>query len=582
MTTGRIRLLPHALLSVPVFVVSLLWGILVQIGEWAAFGESLSTLAVRLPLLCLVQVLMFAFPFFTLHVICPRVRSKMRNWLLLGSLLVGATVRGVALGMLLFLFGVSDSPDLVFRIVASITHMAVVTVLLWFLVSEVRGLQARRRQLVAERDQLVDLQLTVQRDLERLSDRATEEIRRSILNSLGGLRSTDSMELRQRLRVTIDDVVRPLSHQLAAQPSAWTPPQTPIETMGADWPLAAREGLDPTLIHPVAVPVLLVWLGLPIHLFRFGPTLTAVLVATVIIAIPAFWLAKRIAIRLTAGRSAGAKAAGFVIAVIVGGLALGSATLPYMLGQPRPFVFVIAAPLLALLISGPFAIAESARAQDLALESELRATTAELRWTVTRARERYRQQERALAHALHGRLQAALAAAFLRLDRAVTQGADDEALIQALQADVRAAVFELSIVNTEPNTIDTLIEMTQNNWFGTVAISCELEEYERAALAADPICARSVNDLIPELVFNSVRHGGATRVEIKLEHEDERTLRLSVIDDGRTELNTTHHGLGSTLLGEASITWSRTRENGRTTTTCLLPCLSRDAALVSR
>jgi hypothetical protein len=582
MTTGRIRLLPHALLSVPVFVVSLVWGILVQVGEWAAAGESLSSLVVRLPLLCVVQVLMFAFPFFTLHVICPRVRPKMRNWLLLGSLLVGATVRGVALGILMFLFGISDSPDLVFRIVASITHMAVVTVLLWFLVSEVRGLHARRRQLVAERDQLVDLQLTVQRDLERLSDRATEEIRRSILESLGGLRSTDSTELRQRLRVTIDDVVRPLSHQLAAQPSAWTPPQTPIETMGADWPLAAREGLNPARIHPVIVPILLIWLGLPIHLFRFGPRLTAGFVATVIVGIPAFWLAKKTAIRMTAGRGAGTKAAGFVIAVVIGGMALGLATVPYMQGQPQPFLFVIVAPILALLISGPLAIAETARAQDLELESELKATTADLRWTLARTRERYRQQEGALAHALHGRLQASLAAAFLRLDRAAAQGVDDEALLEALQAEVLDAVSQLDVIDSEPDPIDKLIALTQSNWSGAVHLTFAFDEPAKEALARDPLCARSVNDLIPELVFNSVRHGSAHAIEVRLEVVDPRTLSLSVIDDGRGELSSTHDGLGSTLLNEASITWSRTRSEGCTTTACLLPCLSPDAALVSR
>ena len=581
MTPGRIRLLPGALLSAPVFVVSLLWGILVQIGEWAAAGESLSTLAVRLPLLCVVQVLMFAFPFFTLHVICPRVRPKMRNWCLLGSLLVGATVRGVALGILMFLFGVSDSPDLVFRIVASITHMAVVTVLLWFLVSEVRGLHARRRQLIAERDQLVDLQLTAQSDLDLLSDRATEEIRQLILGSLGGLRSTDSTELRQRLRVTIDDVVRPLSHQLAAQPSAWTPPQPPIETMGADWPLAAREGLNPARIHPVLVPILLIWLGLPIHLFRFGPTLTAGFVATVIVGIPAFWLAKIVAVRMTAGRGAGTKAAGFVIAVVIGGMALGLATVPYMQGQPQPFLFVIVAPILALLISGPLAIAETARAQDLELESELKATTVDLRWTLTRTRERYRQQEGALAHALHGRLQASLAATFLRLDRAVAQGADDEALLEALQAEVLDAVSQLDVIDSEPDPIDKLIELTQSNWSGAVHLTFAFDERAKEALARDPLCARSVNDLIPELVFNSVRHGSASAIEVRVEVAGPRTLSLSVIDDGSGGLDATHYGLGSTLLDEASITWTRTRGAGSTTTTCLLPCLGPNFALVT-
>jgi hypothetical protein len=365
MTTGRITLIPSALFSVPVFGISLLWVVLVQAGEWAAFGESLGSLAVRFILLVIVQVLMFSIPYFTWRVICPRVPSQRWTSLLLASVFVGAVVRGIALGILLYLVGAADSPDLVFRVVASLTHLAVITVLLWFLVSEVRGLHSRRRKLIAERDQLIELQRTALDDLEELSDRATEEIRRSILDSLGGLQSTNSTELRARLRVTIDNVVRPLSHQLAAQPSSWVPPQQPLETMGADWLLAAREGLDPVRIHPIILPILLIWLGLPIHLFRFGPSLTAGFVATVIVGIPSFWLARKVAIRLTAGRGVGAKAAGFVIAVLVGGATIGLATLPYMQGQPQPFVFVIAAPILALLISGPLAIAETARDQDL-------------------------------------------------------------------------------------------------------------------------------------------------------------------------------------------------------------------------
>jgi signal transduction histidine kinase len=579
-TQSRVILLPAALLSAPVFGLSLLWAIFVQAGEWAGAGEDLGVLAVRLTMLFAVQILMFAFPYVTWRVACPRVSSQTCIWLLLLSVVVGAVIRGIAFGILLFLVGIADSPELIYRIVASITHMAVVTVLLWFLVSEVRGLHSRRRQLVAERDQLVDLQKDAQRDLHHLNDRATEKIRRSILESLGDPQSTDSTELRERLRFTIDDVVRPLSHQLAAQPSTWTPPLPPIETMGADWPLAAREGLDPARIHPIIVPILLIWLGLPIHLFRFGPTLTARFVATLLIAIPAFWLARRIAMRLTAGRGPGAKAVAFVLAVLAGGAALGFATVPYMQGQPQPLLFVVMAPLLALLISIPLAIAEDARDQDLELESDLRATTEDLRWTLARTRERYRQREGALAHAVHGRLQASLAAAFLRLDRAVTQGSDDEAMVETLQEEVRTAVTELNVIDSAPDPVDEVITLTKNNWSGAVQFRFTVDQGAKQALADDPLCARSVNDLIPELVFNSVRHGSATAIEVRLEVVDARTLSLSVIDNGNGDLTATHYGLGSALLDEASISWTRTQHAGSTTTTCLLPVLGPKAALV--
>lgn len=581
MTSGRIRLLPEALLSPPVFGFSFLWVALVQLGEWAALGDDPNNLFVRLASAFAVQVLMFAFPFVTLRVICPRLRAASWNWVLLFSVILGAILRGVALGFLFTLTGVTASPEFVFRVAASISHLAVITIILWFLVSEVRGLHALRRQLIDERAQLLDLQEDAQRDLAQFGDRATEDIRILVMESLGGIQATDSTALLERLRITIEEVVRPLSHQLASAVSTWTPPEPPARTMGVDWPLAIRDGLDPVRIRPIIVPVLLIWIGLPIHLFQFGPRLTVGLIATLIITIPAFWLARKTAIRFTSGRGASAKSAGFVLAVLVGGLVLGLATLLYMQGRPQPFVFVVVAPPLALLIAAPIAIAQAARDQDVALEFELRATTENLRWTLARTRERHRQQEGALARALHGRLQASLAAAFLRLDRAVTSGADDEALRTALQTEVHQAIVELNAIATQPDPIQKVVALTRSNWSGAAELDIALDERACAALAGDPLCARSVNDLLPELVFNSIKHGKARSITVQLEIADERTLRLTVIDDGDSDLITSRYGLGSALLDEASISWTRTREHGCTTTSCLLPFMACSPAQVT-
>jgi hypothetical protein len=581
MTFGRFRLLPEALLSAPVFLVTLLWVIVVQLGEWAALGGPADDIPLRLVALVAVQVLFFAFPYVTWRAICPHVRARSWNGLLLVSIIVGAVVRGVALGILLVSAGVTQSLELGFRIAASLSHMAVVVVLLWFLVSEVRELQSRRRRLIADRDQLLALEAAARRDLTNLGDRATEEIKQSILDSLAGLRSTDSIGLRERLRVTIDDVVRPLSQQLAAQPSAWAPPQPPIETVGINWPLALREGLEPRRIRPVIIPVLLVWIGLPIHLFQYGPAPTAGFVATLIIVIPAFWLARKIAVRLTAASGEAATAAAFVIAVMAGGLALGTAMLPYMRYEPLPFLFVLVAPFLALLVAGPLAIAQAARDQDLELDSALEATTADLRWTLARTREEYRQHEGALARAVHGHLQASLAAAFMRLDRAVALGADDDALRETVRTEVLAAVTGLDVTMSDPEPVDQVMKKTQSTWSGAVSLAFSGDQQVIDALSHDPLCARTVNDLIPELVFNSVRHGQARSIEVLLEIPDTRTLSLTVIDDGSADLITTRYGLGSAILDEASITWTRTRIDTCTTTACLLPLFIPSSALVT-
>jgi hypothetical protein len=285
--------------------------------------------------------------------------------------------------------------------------------------------------------------------------------------------------------------------------------------------------------------------------------------------------------RVTTDRGAGARAAAFVIAVACGGLALGLATLPYMQDEPQPFLFPIVGPILALLISGALAIGEAARDQDLALEADLRATTADLRWSVTRARDRYRQHETALSRALHGRLQASLSAAFIRLDRAVERGVADDDLIGTLRHGILSALAEINVFDSNPDPIDDVVALTQSNWSDTVTLIFTIHDGVRGALAADALCARSVNDLIPELVFNSVRHGNANVIDVQLTIADHRTLCLTVMDDGSISPDAGRHGLGSALLDEASISWSRTRSEDRTTTSCLIPCLSAGAALVS-
>jgi hypothetical protein len=213
----------------------------------------------------------------------------------------------------------------------------------------------------------------------------------------------------------------------------------------------------------------------------------------------------------------------------------------------------------------------------LELEADLTTTTADLRWSLTRAREQYRQRERGLAHALHGRVQASLAAAFVRLERAVAQGANDDALLVSLQAEILDVLAELDFRDSAPDPIDRVIALTQSNWSGAVHLDFSIEEYVKQALAVDSLCARSVNDLIPELVFNSVRHGSATAVKIELGLLDTRTLCLTVIDNGGEEIIATRYGLGSALLDDSSLSWNRSRDGERTTTTCMLPCLHLDS-----
>lgn len=497
-----------------------------------------------------------------------------RIWvrLLVTAIIIGAAVRGWAFGLLLFRTGLTEAPQYAFRILTSIANMATVTVLLWFVVSEVRSLQMRRRQLLADRDQLLLLQESAQENLDQLGERASEEIRTLLIASLGSDDTSSAHDLLRRMRFTIDDVVRPLSHRLAIQGPQWAPPQATAKSTRVNWVAAVRDGLDPSRIHPLVVTLALIWLGLPVHVVQYGPKYAFNLLGTGIVGFPVFWLMKQAAMRLCAGRSATIRIPAFVIAVLVGGESMGLASLTYMQGQAKPYLFVIMVPIFALLISAPLAVAEEARDQSLTIEADLEATTSDLRWTLARTREQHRQQERALAHALHGRIQATLASAIVRLDRAVERGAAEPELVDALRVEVLDAISELDLGSGTPESLDQVIALTQRNWADAVTITFDATPNARSAIENDALCAAAVNDLIPELVFNSFRHGKATVINIEIVLEDTRTLVLTVTDDGTFDTRATGKGMGTELLDDASMQWTRARSGDHTVTTCRLPC----------
>lgn len=560
---------PSALVSLPVFVVSFAWAVLAHFSDIA--NNRIDNVGLRLLLLLTVQIVFFAFPVVAWRVVCPRVNAGRWTALLVASVVAGAAVRGALFGFLLFETHLSQAPGYEFRILASVTNMATVTILLWFVVSQVRSLQERRRQLLSDRDQLIQLKERAEGSLEQLGDRATEEIRGVVLESLGTRAPASSDDLLVRLRVTIDEVIRPLSQQLATQGVPWSPPPAPRENTRINWWVAIRDGLTPMRIHPLVVTLALIWLGLPVHTVQYGPIYGLYLLGTGLIGFPAFWLARRAAMKISKGRGAAIGIPAFLVAALIGGEAMGLSSLVYMRGQEQPFIFVIMVPIFAVLISAPLAVAEAARDQSLAIEADLEAATADLRWTLARTREQHRQQERALAHALHGRIQASLASAIVRLDRAVAQGLDEPELLDELKHEVTEAVSSLDFRDEEPEPLDQVIALTRRNWAGASEVTSTIDDEARAALEADGLCAFAVNDLIPELVFNSYRHGKATAIEIHLTVHDERTLLLVVADNGRPDPREAGRGVGSNLLDEASISWVRERVGDCTVTSCLLP-----------
>jgi len=215
--------------------------------------------------------------------------------------------------------------------------------------------------------------------------------------------------------------------------------------------------------------------------------------------------------------------------------------------------------------------------QARATESDLRTATDELRWRIARKRELHRQQQRALAHAVHGEVQAALAAGILQLEMALQEGTATDQQVDEVRTRIIACVRELDLRNVRPSPLPVVVAKVQATWAGAVTLSMSVDPNLEDALHDDPQCLLTINDLVPELVFNSIKHGKAKDVRITLVRGDERTLTLSCQDDGVVFSEDATGGLGSRLLDDCAIQWSRERHGSSTVLMAVLPIAATQA-----
>ncbi|MEI8241034.1 MAG: hypothetical protein WCI22_16600, partial [Actinomycetota bacterium] len=280
-----------------------------------------------------------------------------------------------------------------------------------------------------------------------------------------------------------------------------------------------------------------------------------------------------VGVRLTRRAPVAVKALAFVVALVVPGVAFGSFDLLYAAWTTISTPFALAAPVYTVLFGVILAVTDSALQQARDVEDELRALTGQMRWAIARAREEHRQHRLALAHAVHGRIQATLAASVLQLDKALRDDTADEEMVADVQGRVVACVTGLDLRFSPPDDLPELLDKIRTTWAGVAEVTMMPEEAVENVLAADAQSLRCLNDLLPELVFNAIKHGQARHVEVGLSMVGPDVLELVVRDDGVNDCAGTGGGLGTRLLEDCSIEWSRKRTAAGTEITVLIPAI---------
>ena len=240
-----------------------------------------------------------------------------------------------------------------------------------------------------------------------------------------------------------------------------------------------------------------------------------------------------------------ALAAGLVVGLIVGVIA--SLFNPGDGFEQRILTSVV---LLMPLFGIPLGLGRAVVNQLQANVSELRATDARLSREVSRLCMHQWSTQRSLARALHGPVQAMIAASAAQ----VTNGGDPHRIIAQLHDQLSEQLDPQSVRNSDADWREAL-QRVQVMWQGLCEVRTNIDDAAAHLMDSDRVGSAIAMEIVSEAVSNAVRHGQAAAVEVSMAVNG-GLLDLTIANDG-LQPAAKEPGLGTQFLQECSLAWRR-------------------------
>ena len=566
-------LLPEYLLTWQVFALTFAWALTLH------FLDTTSTpsgnVGIRLVVLLASHLLMFGLIWIMARLLLPNVTPSKTPLALLAIIVIAAALRGLCFAWMLLEAGVQTELKVGVRVGSSVMNMTLALVLATIAVGHVRNHYRAKSLLLTRENQLRHLQVQAAAELRNVDEALVASVEADLIEAIRPIANADAEVALGILRASIDDVVRPLSHYLDSQVPKWQPPDVPVSNLRIDWKRAASAATNPREIRPGVIIMALVVTSLPTMLARYGLAFALGLYATAIAAgWCALWLSRHAGGMAAARMSEPLRWTVFACCLLISGQIMGLASYAWTRGTATPLGYVFLVPPFCLFIGFIVALAATARRLASQIEAELEVTNRQLRWTLARSQEIQRQRKRALVHVLHGHVQAAMGASFLRIQNERDHPERMQDLLVSIEADLEQAISRLSRHQDEPDDLTVVVRRIATTWTGVARIEHSITPSTLVALRGDPVCLASLNDLITELCFNSVKHGDASVIEVTVAVTQPRAVQLEVRDNGELTVSLGGGGLGTQLLENCAIDWSRTNDDGWTVTSVLIPLVT--------
>lgn len=542
-----------------VSTVSILFGNLVD-----SSLNGTENIPLRVFLVLLTQAFFFGALFLSNRLLIRRFVEASRWIVLWISIAVLSMVRATLYSLLLEACGSDGLTGLGPRVLAGLSNLALLMVLVTVIYGMLTETALQRRQLSANRQRLIELQdeIAGQKDQNEVH---LERVRKELAETLAPELLDTPENTLTALRSSIDEVIRPLTQSLNQQIERFENGTLVVDAR-VDWRGFLVKLCDLSE-YRVAPGVALFMLSILTSLARmFTPEQAVILFLLIALQLVVTTSAIRWLL-VTFVSSLKSWALPIVLALSAGvGAALFSPVIP-----TRETVIFIFSYIWVYVFFGLLPVAvKLAREESREMSRVIKTQQSELDWEIARANEISQRHNRVIATALHGHAQAVLAAAALRLQLALNAGVDqDEAMKIARKEAEKVIIFNVNVDEPSLPLVHTLEEVSAL-WKGISEISSDIDEGTLVHMNQDAVCSRLCAELVMELCVNAIKHGKASHIFVSLNFHDERTVALSISNDGE-EFNASTSGFGTRLLNESCVNWSQERREGKTFVVALLP-----------
>jgi len=518
----------------------------------------------RVFLVLLGQVIFFLGVLLCNWLFIRRVTESFRWVVLLAVIVVCAVIRGVVYAVIALALEISQALYLWPRILSSITTLVVLLLIITVTYGLVAESARQRRQLKSihiriaglKREQLQQQEINsvlLENTLTRLKESLAPDLLDTPEKTLSALRSS------------IDEVIRPITLTMSHQAEILDRGLT-VRAYRVKWRKLIRRMLEARSINPLAgVMIFAMWIALPLtRVFPFIETigfltllatgmwlLTTVLRFLVLRYLPKaqHWLAPVI---LILSASFGVYVASFFMPEWIVGF--------YELGLFAAYV-----------LSGFLAIAlRLAYLKSKEMAVTLSDANADLDWTLARTNELRLFNDRVISSSLHGKAQAALSAAALRLQQALRDGSNVEHSAELARQEAARVLLVVNNIDPVVQPLRDSLQELAELWRGVCEIEWDKSDPVYVHIDSDPICSRLSGEIIVELCSNAIKHGKAQKIWVAVSFVGDRIASVIVKNDGEG-LKPEASGFGSQLIEQSCLNREQFEVEGLTVVTVAVP-----------